>query len=108
MKEKNANKINNFLAKEEKVYLNYQTLINIPINMAMTNIWTLFKRLLSFNWLERSQSGSLISIDKSLFVKSNRVKICFIGPKNNKTFNIRIDISILVLKTFEKLLYLII
>ena len=91
MENKIATKIKNFLVTEEKVYLNYQTFTKILTWLRRTFAHYL-KDYYCFNKLGRSQGGSLISIDESLFVKNNGVKFWIIGAKNNKSFNIRIDI----------------
>lgn len=87
MEDKNATKIKNFLETEEKVYLNYQTFTKILAWIRRTFAHYI-KDYYLFNKLGRSQDGSLISIDESLFVKSNGVKFWIIGAKNNKTIYI--------------------
>lgn len=91
MEDKNATKLKNFLLTEEKVYLNYQSITKILTWLRRT-FAPYLKDYYRFNKLGRAQGGSLISIDESLFVKSNGVKFWIIGAKNNKTLNIRIDI----------------
>ena len=92
MEDKNETKIKNYLETEKNVYLNYQTLTKILTCLSLTFSHYL-KDYYRFNKLGRSLGGSLISIDdESLLVKSNRVKLWIIWAKNNKTFNIRLDI----------------
>lgn len=50
------------------------------------------KDIYKLHKLGRTNGGSLISVDKSLFDKQNGTNIWILGAKNNKTLNIRLGL----------------
>ncbi len=61
------------------------TWLRTAIAHYLKDIYRLYK-------LDKSEGGSLISIDESLFVHINGEKIWIVGAKNNQTCNIRLDV----------------
>ena len=61
------------------------TWLRTTITHYLKDIYRLYK-------VGKSEGGSLISIDESLFVHINGEKIWIVGAKNNQTCNIRLDV----------------
>ena len=89
--QKNGTQIKNALLEEDKIDINIHTVDNI-INIIRKIIAHYIKDTYKFHRLGKTNGGSNISMDESLFTHINGEKIWVIGAKNNKTGNIRLDV----------------
>ena len=91
LEKKKGLEIQKFLKNNIEKELNKNTIYKI-LTWLRTAIAHYLKDIYRLYKLGKSERGSLINIDESLFIHINDEKIWIVGAKNNQTCNIRLDV----------------